>query len=407
MLHTNIQIETSAEAKAEAKAMPLALLVQSLSTLSLDACSLEERIQRVLLENPLLEASSAGADNETKDYLFAQIRQVNSFYEELHQQLGCLDLPDRLARVAGLLIDCLDEDGYLREDLSQLSKEWLVPQPYLEEALQVVQTLEPTGVGCRNLSECLRLQLLEQQPVNQLALDIVTNHLESLATKTFSLEDYDPDELAEAMDAIHALSPHPCANCGEDRTQYIVPDIRVFFNEDDVLCAELINQPSAPVLSPLYHDYLKAGSKNDRQYVRNQMKDARNFLHALQMRTRTLGLIAHFLITQQREYFVSGPEALRAISLSALAGALDIHVSTCSRAVAGKYVEFNGRVFPLRELFNGSGNGNFSRTAIIRRIQLILEAEPGLSDSKIAARLEKQGIHISRRTVNKYRHSTK
>lgn len=403
MLHSNIQIGTSVEAEADAKAMPLALVIQSLSTLSLDASSLEECIQRILLENPLLESAPVGSDNETREYLFAQVRQVNSFYDDLHQQLGCSDLPDRLARTAALLIDCLDEDGYFREDLTQLSKEWRLPEEYLEDALHVVQSLEPTGVGCRNLSECLRLQLLEQQPVNQLALDIVTNHLESLANKTFPFEDYDPDELADAMDAIHALSPHPCANCGEDRTQYIVPDIRIFFNEDDILCAELINQPTMPVLSPLYHEYLKAGSENDRQYVRNQMKDARNFLHALQMRTHTLGLITHFLITQQREYFISGPEALRSISLSSLSEALGVHVSTCSRAVAGKYIEFSGKVFPLREMFNGNGKGIFSRTAIIRRIQMILDENPALSDSKIAARLEQDGIHISRRTVNKYR----
>ena len=407
MLHSNIQIETSAEAKVEAKAMPLALLVQSLSTLSLDASSLEERIQRVLLENPLLESASVGSDNETRDYLFAQVRQVSSFYDDLHQQLGWLNVPDRMARVAGLLIDCLDEDGYLREDLSQLSKDWHLPVDFLEEALQVVQGLEPAGVGCRSLSECLRLQLLTQEPINELALDIITNHLEALAAKTFPFEDYDPDELSDAMEAIHALSPHPCANCGEDRTQFIIPDIRVFLDEDGLPCAELINQPSLPVLSPLYHEYLKAGSENDRQYVRAQMKDARNFLHALQKRVRTLELIAQFLITQQGEYFTSGPEALRSISLSTLAEALDVHVSTISRAVAGKYFEFNGKVFPLREMFNGNGASNFSRVAIVRRNQMILDAEPSLSDSKIADRLEKQGIHISRRTVNKYRHSTK
>ena len=400
-------MELTIRADAKADALPLALVMQSLNVLSMDACALEETIQKTLLENPLLESAPSHLDNETRDYLFAQVRQTVSFQEELHRQLGCLNIPVHLSHIAGLLIDCLDEDGYLREDLSLLAEEWNLSETQIEAALNIVQSLEPTGVGSRNLAECLRLQLMELDTPNPVALDIVTNHIEALATRNLSLTDYDPDELEEAITVIQSLSPHPCANCGEDHTQYIVPDIRVFWDEEQVLHADLINQPAVPVLSPLYHDYLKASTGEDRQYIRGQMDNARNFLHAIQMRVHTLSLIAQFLITHQREYFLSGPEAQHSISLSMLAEALNISVSTVSRAVAGKYIEFGGKVFPLRDLFRGNGSNSYSRTAIIHRIQAILSAEPGLSDSRIAARLEKDGIHISRRTVNKYRHVKK
>lgn len=400
-------MELSVKAQTKADAVPLALVMQSLSILSLDACALEENIQKTLLENPLLEAAPAAADSTVKEYLFAQIRKVSTLSEDLHRQLGCLRIPERLARAASLLIDCLDDDGYLREDLSLLAAEWRLEPAFLEEALAVVQGLEPTGVGCRDLAECLKLQLLEQQPRNDLALDIVCNHLTDLADRTFPFEDYDPDQLAEAMEAIHSLSPRPCASCGEDHTQYIVPDIRVFLEDSGELRAELINQPLLPVLSPLYHDYLKAGTDTDKLYVRGQLDTARNYIHSLQMRARTLGLIAQFLITRQRDYFLLGPEAHRSISLTSLAEGLELNVSTISRAVSGKYVEFRGRVFPLREMFHSNGAGELSRTAITRRIHDLLREEPGLSDSKIAARLEAQGIKISRRTVNKYRNLTK
>ena len=102
-----------------------------------------------------------------------------------------------------------------------------------------------------------------------------------------------------------------------------------------------------------------------------------------------------------------GPEAQKAVSLSALAEMIKVNVSTVSRAVAGKYVEFSGKVIPLRDMFNGNGNGTYSRAAITHRIQTMLKAEPTLSDSKIAARLQEQGIQISRRTVNKYRNLKK
>lgn len=397
-------MELNIRAEARAEALPLPLVVQSLNVLAMDACALEERIQKLLLENPLLEAAPAHTSGEGREYLFAAARQPVSFYDELHRQLGCLRIPPRLAKAAALLIDCLDEDGYLREDLHELAAEWRLAPAFLEEALGVVQSLEPTGVGCRTLSECLRLQLLELAPENTLALEIVTEHLEELAAGKFSLSDYDPEEVEEAIAAIRALSPRPCANCAEDRTEYIVPDIRVWLDENGELCAELINQPAVPVLSPLYHDYMKAGTGEDRQYIRGQITMARNFLHAMQMRSQTMGLIAQFLITRQKDFFLTGPAAQKAFSLSALAEALEVHVSTVSRAVVGKYVEFRGAVFPLRDLFQGNGTGELSRTAIIRRIRELLKAEPGLSDSRIAARLEEQGIHISRRTVNKYRH---
>ena len=193
---------------------------------------------------------------------------------------------------------------------------------------------------------------------------------------------------------IYSLSPRPCASCGQDHTQYVVPDIRVRLDEDGTLQAALINQPGFPILSPLNHEYLKAGSDSERQYVRSQLDSARNYLHSLQMRNQTMGQIAGFLILRQRDFFLSGPQALRPISLSQLAEQLEVNVSTVSRAVAGKYVEFAGRVFPLRDLFHSGGTGELSRAAIIQRIRALLTEDPTLSDSRIAALLAEQGILI-------------
>lgn len=397
-------MELNIRAEARAEALPLPMVVQSLNVLAMDACALEERIQTVLLENPLLEAAPSSAAQERREYLFAAARQAVTLYEDLHRQLGCLRIEPKLARAAGLLIDCLDEDGYLREDLCELAAEWRLSPAFLEKALGVVQSLEPTGVGCRSLSECLQLQLMEFAPENALALEIVTEHLDELAEGRFSLYDYDPEEVEDAMEAIRSLSPHPCANCGANQAEYIVPDIRVWVDESGILCAELINQPAAPLLSPLYHDYMKAGSGEDRLYIRGQITMARNFLHAMQMRARTMSLLTQYLITHQAAFFLSGPAAQKSLSLSAAAEALELHVSTVSRAVAGKYVEFHGAVFPMRDLFQGNGAGELSRAAIIRRIREILREQPRISDSRIADLLAEQGIRISRRTVNKYRH---
>ena len=382
---------------------PLALVVQSLNVLSMDACALKECIQNTLLDNPLLEAPTGCASSDDPFLFYSQIKQPFSLYDDLHQQLGCLRISSKIAKAAGLLIDCLDEDGYLREGLSDLAVVWDIPVSILEEALSVVQTLEPLGVGCRNLSECLRIQLINQEPKNELAIDIVTNHLESIANKTFSMSGIDPDDLEEAIDVIRALSPRPCANYSKNQTNYITPDIRVYIDDEGNLLAELINQPIMPVISLLYRNYLDLGTSDDRPYIRKHVDFARTFLHSIQMRTQTLGMIAQYMIINQREYFLQGPEEHRSIPLSLVAETLGLNVSTISRAVANKYVEFRGSVFPLRDMFQGNGNGHLTRNAIICRIKKLLAEQPGLSDSKISALLKEQDIHISRRTVNKYR----
>jgi len=314
-----------------------------------------------------------------------------------------LKLPTTVAATADILIDCLDDDGWLRVELADLSAEWDIPVFVLERALKVVQSLEPAGVGCRNLSECLRLQLLALGAGNSLAMDIVANHLEEIADGSFSAEDLGPEELEEAISTIRSLSPRPCANLGKDTTHYIIPEIRIF-RDGDALRAELINQPVVPAISPLYKDYLKAESPEDRIYVRRQLALAKSFIRSLSMRTRTLQGVADLLASRQADFFLLGPEHQKILPLSDAARTLGLSVSTISRAVTGKYAEFEGSVFALRDLFCSNGVGEFSRSAVIVRIQSLLSEDPSYSDGKLASMLATQGIRISRRAVNKYRH---
>lgn len=399
-MELNVRVDTKTEV------IPLPLIVQSLNVLSMDACALDEHVQATLLENPLLEAAPHAGGSDIRDALFAQLTQPSTLRDDLHQQLGCIDLPARTARAADLLIDCLDDDGYLREDLAELAAEWRLPPALLDAALTAVQSLEPTGVGCRSVEECLRLQLLALDPPCAPALEIV-DHLTAWAAGEFRPEGCSDEELDEAAALIRTLSPHPCADCGENRAAYIVPDLRVTRTEDGTLCAELINQPAVPVLSPLFHAYLAASTDLEHAYVRSQLDMARGYIRALEMRAQTLSRIAQFLLTAQRDYFLIGPTMQHPLTLSVLAKALGLHVSTVSRAIAGKYVEFSGRVFPLRTLFCGSGIGTLARPAILARIRALLDDDPTLSDSKLAAQLNEQGITISRRTVNKYRNFEK
>ncbi len=395
----NLRPDTGAEP------LPLPLVIQSLNVLALDTCALEDCIRTALVENPLLEQAPVwNGSNETREYLFATVRQEDTLQDLLHRQAGCMRIPAEAARAVNLLIDCLDDDGYLREDLSELASEWRIPPSVLERALRIVQSLEPAGVGCRSLSECLHLQLLALDTRCDLALDIVTNHLEEIADGSFQNRDYDPAELAEAFDLIQALSPRPCASIGKDTTRYIIPEIRIFRDSDSVLRSELINQPAVPVLSPLYQDYLKADSPEDRSYVRTQLNAAQNFIRSLSMRANTLQGIARLLVSRQADLFLLGPAYQRILPLSEVAEILGLNVSTVSRAVSGKYAEFEGTVFSLRELFCSNGVGEFSRSAVIFRIRKLLEENPGLSDGKISSMLSDQHIPISRRTVNKYRH---
>lgn len=402
-------MRVEAQATSRVEAVPVALVAQSVQILSQDAETLARTIDAFLLENPLLDYSGGGHRREMLDAAGLAVARRDTLAEHLHGQLRVARHNPEILRAGHILIDCLDNHGYLRDSLEDLLRITGASPAGFERALAAVQALDPCGVAARSLGECLALQLRAQPQPCALALEIVGAHLEALAEGGLRLEGYSASEIEDACALIRTLNPRPCAQFDQRLTHYIVPDVRIDRDEAGGLTVSLVNQPELPALSAQAAQYLKTAEEAQRQYVQEKLLHARSFLFALRERARTTLLIASHAVQTQAEFLRTGRSAsLQPLSMSALAREIGLSRSTVSRTVGGKYAEFEGRLLPLRTLFTVGGKEEHSREAILERMRAVLAEHRGarpLSDAKLTALLESEGIRISRRTVNKYRNA--
>lgn len=391
------------------EAVPVALVVQSVNILEQNAEALRETIDAFITSNPLVDFVPHSSIIEGCDITEIAAPCRTSLAEHLMMQLSCSMHDPELLRICKFIINSLDKNGYLRDDTKEMLRAIRTTPARFQEALTAVQALEPYGVGARSLSECLRLQLEAQPILNPVAIKIVTDHLEEFAEGKLQLDGYSKEEVDRACSLIRSLQPRPGLQYDYETAHYIIPDIRVEIEEQDKLKVSLINQPMIPSINSQYIEYLKAEKEEHRKYVHDNLLYARSFIYALRERANTLLRIAERAVNRQSEYLLTGsPSAMHPLTLTSLANDTHLSLSTVSRTVGNKYIEFRGRVFPFRSLFTSGGNTEHSRDEIVNRIKMLLEAVPNgkeLSDARIASLLEEKGIHISRRTVNKYRNT--
>ncbi len=327
------------------------------------------------------------------------------------------DERDRL--IGRALIDAIDENGYLR-DLPEVIGERLgAPVPRVEAVLVIVQGFEPTGVGARDLAECLALQLRERNRFDP-AIDRLLANLPLLAKRDFGalrkLCGVDDDDLVEMIAEIRQLDPKPGRAFSSGAVQTVVPDVYVWPAQDgswnvelntDVLPRVLVNQR--------YHARVsqKSGNDADRVFVANCLQTANWLTKSLEQRARTILKVASEIIRQQDGFFAKGIEYLRPLNLRSVADAIGMHESTVSRVTSNKYMSTPRGLFELKYFFTASiasalhGDAH-SAEAVRFRIRQMIDAEAPhdvLSDDAIVSRLKKADIVIARRTVAKYRES--
>ncbi|MEM7000908.1 MAG: RNA polymerase factor sigma-54 [Pseudomonadota bacterium] len=340
---------------------------------------------------------------------------------------------DRL--IATAIIDAIAPNGLLESSTEELL-EGLLSNPqirqavpdlceyldhaYLLQILEQVQDFDPVGIGARDLSECLLLQI-QQLPHNTPSMDeailLITEHLDLLGSKDFTTlkrrTRLSEAELAAAVKLIQCLNPQPGYSIEEVESDYIVPDVIVTKKEGRWV-VELNNDVTPQVrISTLYEDLAQHSKDSSaRAYMRDNLQEARWFLKSLQTRHDTLLRVASRIVEVQRGFFEYGPEAMKPLILADVAEAVDLHESTISRVTNRKYMSTPRGVFELKYFFSShvgtSTGGEVSSTAIRAVIQkLTAEEDPKkpLSDNKIAAILKAQNINVARRTVAKYRES--
>ena len=339
----------------------------------------------------------------------------------LLSQLSLTKLSERDARLVGLLIDSLDDDGYLTQGLDELiallPAELGIELEELQIALKHLQNLEPAGVGARNLAECLALQLAtlpKDTPCLAEAVETVKNHLEPLAGRDFArlrkLLRCDDAVLRAVQKLITGLNPKPGRHYSADETRYVVPDV-IVKKVKGVWIASL-NPDAMPRLriNRLYAEILQRNRHAGSQQLNSQLQEAKWLIKNVQQRFDTILRVAQAIVDRQRNFFEHGELAMRPLVLREIAGTLDLHESTVSRVTTQKFMHTPRGIFELKYFFGShvttEAGGSASSTAIRALIKQLVTAEntrKPLSDGQISEILAQQGIVVARRTVAKYR----
>jgi RNA polymerase sigma-54 factor len=336
--------------------------------------------------------------------------------DHLTWQLSVTISSDTVKELAESIIGNLDENGYLTASTEELLQEGKYTQDDLDDALAVVQDFDPIGVGARDLRECLLLQLKAFDPTNTLAQQIVSEHLKQVQANQLKevarALNRPLDIVKRALDIIKKLDPRPGLRYNKTEPRLVEPD--VYFRKVDDQWQAFLNEDDMPQLrlSPTYRRLLvkDASDRDVRNYVKERFTAAIQLMKNIEQRKHTILRVCQSIIARQGDFFLSGPDALKPMMIKEVADEVGVHPSTVSRAVASKYAHTPQGVLELRSFFsesvNGPEGGAMSLLTLKRLVKKMIEEEDStkpLTDDQIAKKLDDNGIHVTRRTVAKYR----
>ncbi|MDP1674477.1 MAG: RNA polymerase factor sigma-54 [Burkholderiales bacterium] len=364
----------------------------------------------------------SGGNDEDEDYS-PLAEQPANLREHLTGQLALLHLSDRDRQLVGLLIDSLDEGGYMTQSLEEIAAmlpdELEVEPEELSIALQHLQHLEPTGVGARSLAECLRLQLdalPPDTPYREQAQEIVREHLDALAARDFArlkrTLKCDDSCLRGVQKLILSLNPRPGREFSVEETRFVVSDVIVRKLKGVWVAA--LNPAAMPKLkvNRLYADILQRNRGSNSQQITAQLQEAKWLIKNVQQRFDTILRVSQAIVDRQRNFLEHGEVAMRPLVLREIADTLGLHESTVSRVTTQKFMHTPRGIFELKYFFGShvatEAGGSASSTAIRALIKQLVGAEntrSPLSDGQISELLGQQGIVVARRTIAKYRES--
>jgi len=365
---------------------------------------------------------SSRRDEDDREDFTQYAAHEPTLQEHLLSQLALTGLTERDKQIATIIIGHLDEDGYLKNELEELREAAMaaVQDVEIEElqiALRHVQNMEPTGVGARDVGECLELQLKamdEDTPHRDAAVALVSKYLDALAARDFNklkrMLGCDEDELREIRALILTLDPKPGRAFGSGDVRYVVPDVVV--RKVSGRWTASLNRDAMPRLrvNKMYADILQASRENGGKHLAGQLQEARWLIKNVQQRFDTILRVTQSIVDRQKNFFEHGEVAMRPLVLREIAEAVNLHESTISRVTTQKYMLTPRGIFELKYFFGShvstDTGGACSATAIRALIKQLVAAEDGrkpLSDHRISDILAQQGIQVARRTVAKYR----
>src|SRR3984957_9974944 len=344
------------------------------------------------------------------------LSSASSLTDHLAWQLSVSISTEEVRKIAEQIIGILDENAYLTATMEEIAAMGNYSMEDVEEALTMVQEFDPAGVGARDLQECLQIQLKLVDPQNTLAQQIIADHLKLLQNnqmKEVARALNRPVELVKrAVDVIKRLDPKPGLRYNKTEPRLVEPDVQ--FRKVDGEWQGFMNDDDLPQLrlNPTYRRLLArdAADRDVRNYVKERFTAAIQLMKNIEQRKHTILRGCHPILRRQGDFLDYGPDHLKPMMIKEVAEEVGVHPSTVSRAVANKYVHTPQGVLELRTFFsesvNGPQGGEMSLLSLKRRVKKMIEDEDAtqpLTDEQITKKLSDEGIHVTRRTVAKYR----
>lgn len=348
------------------------------------------------------------------------VAKAGTLNEYLMQQIGELDLSEAEIEIGSEIIGNIDDRGYFCSTVAEIAAVRNASVEDVDDMLDVVQRLDPSGVGARDLKECLLLQLRNNHLKNGIVEKIVENHLNDLENRNYPLIaktlKLPLEVIIENVHIIaHDLEPIPGRQFGASNTQYVVPDVYVFKVGTEWIVS--LNEEGLPRLrvSNMYQEMLKTLEEKDKKgedtkYMQEKLKSATWLIKSIQERQKTIFKVMEAILKRQGEFFEHGIRHLKPMILKDVAEDISVHESTVSRVTNNKYAHTPLGIFELKFFFNSSVKGkdgeDMASVAVKNMIQEMItkeDARKPLADQKIVEILEEKGIQVARRTIAKYR----
>lgn len=417
-------------------------LKQSLAILNMSRLEVEEEIRKESESNPLLEAErndegidwekyikhmeSVNIRQDKNDAPYSSenavdfenmIRSTSNLYDYLIDELKYFKLTFEEKRICKYIIDSLDEDGYLRINDKEIYDALRVDASLFRRCLDIVQQLDPPGIGARNISECLILQLERRGISNNIVENIIMNDLELIGRN--KLKDIAKkykisiEKCKEAIEIIRHLDPKPGRACSNDKCVYVQPDVIV----DKIDGKYIVHTNEKDVYNIKINDFYrnmmtdKDSDKEAKEFIKERLNSAATLIKNIESRKSTILRIAEAIIEEQQEFIQKGEKYIKPMKMKDIADKLEIHESTVSRGVNGKYMLTPFGLYEFKFFFNAAletdnSSEGASSAGIKRDIKDIIDGEnkkKPLSDDTISKMLKEKGVSVARRTVAKYR----
>ena len=422
-------------------------LQQAIKILALNNLELNAEIQEYLNSNPLLEVqedievitadekfkksaksedwenvSLNNLDDDYKEYLFDQYSKNKfDFFSEMIQQSAYFNLSQKNKAIFISLVGNLNSSGFLDEKIENIAANLNTNIESIEKVLRVLQSIEPVGIGSRNVREFLLIQLENIGQQNSLAYKLVEDYLDEIANqnlhKIAKILNVSNDEVFAAYTFIQSLRKRPLTENIDSETDYIIPDLFLIKEKDS--WKVMLNEDSLPNISvsPYYLNLINNNLFNDRyekKFFLKKFKEAGWFLKALYQRANTIKRVGEYIFKHQADFIEKGIDGLKPLNLKKVAEELELHESTISRAANNKFIETPRGIYPLKCFFvskiqsknqNGEDEDISINNLKAKILDLIKNEDPKspLSDQKITDILLANKINIARRTVSKYR----